>query len=183
MALDTTRPISTDGDSADLAHDNYTVFCHYEGDTGQFAVGQYTENVCDVPGKPNGQGEFIWYNDHTAQGMTWFATASLRMREKGAEDTRPYTLLSDWSSVIPGVKRTDFSSLETGYPERAAAAVRGGQPARPVEQPADPAPPEGLQPRRRRRHRVLGRRTSSRTQPVSGRWPRRSSPPARTRGP
>ena len=116
MALDTTRPISTDGDSPDLPHDNYTVFCHYEGDTGQFAIAQYTENVCDVPGKPNGQGEFIWYNDNTAQGMTWFATASLRMREKGAEDTRPYTLLSNWSSVIPGVKRTDFSSLEIGYP-------------------------------------------------------------------
>ena len=116
MALDTTRPISTDGDSPDLPHDNYTVFCHYEGDSGQFAIAQYTENVCDVPGKPNGQGEFIWYNDYTAQGMTWFATASLRMREKGAEDTRPYTLLSNWSSVIPGVKRTDFSSLEIGYP-------------------------------------------------------------------
>ena len=116
MALDTTRPISTDGDSPDLPHDNYTVFCHYEGDSGQFAIAQYTENVCDVPGKPNGQGEFIWYNDNTAQGMTWFATASLRMREKGAEDTRPYTLLSNWSSVIPGVKRTDFSSLEIGYP-------------------------------------------------------------------
>lgn len=116
MALDTTRPISTDGDSPDLPHDNYTVFCHYEGDSGQFAIAQYTENVCDVPGKPNGQGEFIWYNDNTAQGMTWFATASLRMREKGAEDTRPYTLLSNWSSVIPGVERTDFSSLEIGYP-------------------------------------------------------------------
>lgn len=116
MALDTTRPISTDGDSPDLPHDNYTVFCHYEGDTGQFAIAQYTENVCEVPGKPNGQGEFIWYNDNTAQGMTWFATASLRMREKGAEDTRPYTLLSNWSSVIPGVERTDFSSLEIGYP-------------------------------------------------------------------
>ena len=116
MALDTTRPISTDGDSEDLPHDNYAVFCHYKGDQGQFAVGQYTENVCNIPGKPNGQGEFIWNNDHTAQGMTWFATATLRMREKGAEDTRPYTLLSNWSSVIPGVKRTDFSSLETGYP-------------------------------------------------------------------
>ena len=34
MALDTTRPISTDGDPPDLPHDNYTVFCHYEGDSG-----------------------------------------------------------------------------------------------------------------------------------------------------
>ncbi|ROQ04633.1 glycosyl hydrolase family 2 [Rathayibacter sp. PhB93] len=117
MALDSTRPISTDGDSPDLPHDNYTVFCHYEGDSGQFAIGQYTENVCELPGKPNGQTEFIWNNDHTPQGMTWFATATLRMREKGADDTRPYTLLSNWSSVIPGVKTTDFTSLERGYPD------------------------------------------------------------------
>ncbi|MFE5671020.1 glycoside hydrolase family 2 TIM barrel-domain containing protein [Agromyces sp. NPDC056523] len=116
MALDTTRPISTDGDSEDLPHDNYTVFCHYQGDQGQFAVGQYTENVCDIPGKPNGQGEFIWNVDHTPRGFTWFATAGLRMREKGAEDTRPYTLLNAWSSVIPGVERTDFGSIEAGYP-------------------------------------------------------------------
>lgn len=116
-ALDPTRPVSTDGDSKDLPqHDNYTVFCHYQGDQGQFAVGQYTENVCDVPGKPNGQGEFLWNVDHTPQGFTWFATSGLRMREKGAEDTRPYTLLDAWSSVIPGVERTDFSSIERGYP-------------------------------------------------------------------
>ena len=116
-ALDPTRPISTDGDSKDLPqHDDYTVFCHYKSDQGQFAVGQYTENVCDVPGKPNGQGEFLWNVDHTPQGFTWFATSGLRMREKGAEDTRPYTLLNAWSSVIPGVERTDFSSIERGYP-------------------------------------------------------------------
>ncbi|WP_129337314.1 glycoside hydrolase family 2 TIM barrel-domain containing protein [Cellulomonas endophytica] len=116
-ALDPTRPISTDGDSADLPqHDDYTVFCHYQGDQGQFAVGAYTENVCDVPGKPNGQGEFLWNVDHTPQGFTWFATAGLRMREKGAEDTRPYTLLNAWTSVIPGVERTDFTSIEREYP-------------------------------------------------------------------
>ena len=80
------------------------------------AVGQYTENVCENPGKPNGQGEFTWFRDDTPQGFTWFATAGLRMREKGAEDTCPYTLLNAWSSVIPGVKRTDFGSIETGYP-------------------------------------------------------------------
>ena len=117
-SLDATRPVSTDGDSPDLPHDDYTVFCHYEGDQGQFAVAQYTENVCEVPGKPNGQGEFIWYSDHTPQGFTWFATSTMRMREKGAEDTRPYTLLDAWTSVIPGVKRTDLT-IEFGYPNGA----------------------------------------------------------------
>ena len=38
----------------------------------------------DRAGKPQGQGEFLWYNDSTPQGFTWFGTASMRMREKGA---------------------------------------------------------------------------------------------------
>ncbi|GAA2470298.1 sugar-binding domain-containing protein [Winogradskya humida] len=114
MKHDTTRPISTDGDSADLPqHDNYTVFCHYDG----FSFGQYTESVCGGPaGKPHGQGEFIWSADSTPQGMTWFATATMRMREQGASDSRPYTMLSAWSSIIPGVKRTDMR-LEINYPQ------------------------------------------------------------------
>ena len=106
MGLDATRPISTDGDSHDLPHDNYTVFCHYDDSRS----GQYTESICAGPaGKPQGQGEFLWYNDHTPQGLTWFATASMRMREQGADDIRPYTLLDAWASVIPGVKRTDLT--------------------------------------------------------------------------
>ncbi len=113
MALDQTRPISTDGDSFDLpTHDNYTVFCHYDG----FSFGAYSESICAGPsGKPQGQGEFLWYKDSTPQGFTWFGTASMRMREKGADDTRPYTLLSAWASFVPGVKRTDMT-LEIGYP-------------------------------------------------------------------
>ena len=113
MSLDQTRPISTDGDSLDLAtHDNYTVFCHYDG----FSFGAYSESICAGPaGKPQGQGEFLWYRDSTPQGFTWFGTASMRMREKGADDTRPYTLLSAWASFVPGVKRTDVT-LEIGYP-------------------------------------------------------------------
>ena len=110
---DATRPVSTDGDSADLAaHDDYTVFCHYDN----FSFGSYTESTCAGPaGKPRGQGEFIWWVDSTPQGMAWFGTASMRMREKGASDVRPYTLLSAWSSFVPGVKRTDMT-LEISYP-------------------------------------------------------------------
>lgn len=74
------------------------MFCHYHG----FSFGRYDESICDGPiGKPQGQGEFIWSHDDTIEGMTWFATSTLRMREKGVDDTRPYTLLSAWSSVIP----------------------------------------------------------------------------------
>ena len=116
MSLDTTRPISTDSaidsSAADLPHSNYTVFCHYDG----FSFGKYSESICSGPaGKPQGQGEFLWFSDHTPQGARWFATASMRMREKGAADVRPYTLLDVWSSVIPGVRRTSMN-IESGYP-------------------------------------------------------------------
>jgi hypothetical protein len=112
MRYDTTRPISTDGESPDLPHDNYTVFCHYHG----FSFGKYDESVCDGPaGKPHGQGEFIWSADSTPQGLAWFGTATMRMREQGGSEARPYTLLSGWVSHIPGVKRTDMR-LESGYP-------------------------------------------------------------------
>lgn len=117
MRLDKTRPISTDSavddPEMDLPHDNYTMFCHYAD--GVFPP-VYTESICSGPeGKPQGQGEFIWPNDNMPQGATWFATASMRMREKGAEDVRPYTLLNLWSSFVPGVKRTDMST-EWLYP-------------------------------------------------------------------
>ena len=115
MQHDATRPVSTDAGPAatmDLPHDNYTVFCHYDG----FSFGNYSESICGQPvGKPRGQGEFIWWVDSTPQGMAWFGTASMRMREQGASDTRPYTLLSAWASVIPGVDRTDMT-LEINYP-------------------------------------------------------------------
>ncbi|MFG2003918.1 glycoside hydrolase family 2 TIM barrel-domain containing protein [Spirillospora sp. NPDC048911] len=109
---DPTRPISTDGDSEDLPHPDYTVFCHYDGQS----FGAYSESICAGPkGKPQGQGEFLWWRDSTPQGMAWFGTATMRMREQGADDARPYTLLSAWASVIPGVKKTDMR-LEISYP-------------------------------------------------------------------
>jgi len=116
MSGDTTRPVSIDGNSADLPHDNFTVFCHYGGGTGT-AIGQYTESICAGPvGKPRGQGEFLWSADNTPQGFTWFATATLRMRAQGASDVRPYTLSSAWVSFIPGIKHTDMT-LEFLYPK------------------------------------------------------------------
>ena len=116
MALDTTRPISTDSavdGTGDLPHDNYSVFCHYKD--GVYPA-PYTESICDGPvGKPQGQTEFVWPGDNTAQGAVWFSTGSLRMRAKGASDVRPYTLPDVWASVVPGVKRTDMV-IEWFYP-------------------------------------------------------------------
>src|SRR4051812_41632729 len=119
MAADTTRPISTDFTAFDLPHDNYTTFCHYDSDTPLGVLsgtGKYTDRICpDGPsqGKPQGQGEYLWPADNTKQGFTWFGTSAEKMREKGADDIRPYTLLSAWSSLIPGT-RTDQLTLEQG---------------------------------------------------------------------
>ena len=119
MAVDTTRPISTDFTAFDLPHDNYTTFCHYDSDTPLGVIvgtGKYTDRICpDGPsqGKPQGQGEYLWPADNTKQGFTWFGTSAEKMREQGADDIRPYTLLSAWSSLIPGT-RTDQVTLEQG---------------------------------------------------------------------
>ncbi|PWD51773.1 beta-galactosidase [Serinibacter arcticus] len=106
MAEDTTRPISSDGNSEDLGYDNYTTWCHYVGEDSD----KYTDDVCEgfpAPGKPHGSGEHIWYKDNTHQGFMWFATSTERMRTKGAADIRPYSLLSAWGSFVPGVSTTD----------------------------------------------------------------------------
>jgi Glycosyl hydrolases family 2, TIM barrel domain/S-layer homology domain len=106
MAEDTTRPISSDGNSEDLGYDNYTTWCHYVGEDSD----KYTDDVCKdrpAPGKPHGSGEHIWYKDNTHKGFMWFATSTERMRTKGAADIRPYSLLSAWGSFIPGVRTTD----------------------------------------------------------------------------
>ncbi|MFL5822746.1 MAG: glycoside hydrolase family 2 TIM barrel-domain containing protein [Solirubrobacteraceae bacterium] len=140
MAVDVTRPISTDAFSApseatqfesvaipppnadgvytdELPFSNYTVFCHYYG---QDSSG-YTANPCkDAPGltsgKPYGQGEFIWPHDNSKRGFTYFATTSEPMRVKGASDIRPYTLLSAWASVIPGVRNREMTLEQGGHP-------------------------------------------------------------------
>ena len=38
------------------------------------------------------------------------------MREKGADDIRPYTLLSAWSSLIPGTQMTQMQLEQGGHP-------------------------------------------------------------------
>lgn len=109
MEVDGTRPISIDtgaGPYNEITHPNFALFPHYGEYNNKW--GQYTDEVYARADRPYGCGEFIWDKDNTRQGFAWFATATQAMRAKGASDTRPYTLLSAWSSVIPGTKTRDM---------------------------------------------------------------------------
>ena len=119
MAVDTTRPISADVSGSfqmynQLTQSNFSAFGHYLPNN----LGAYSDEVAVRTDRPFGQGELIWPKDVTPQGFAWFATATMSMRAKDASDIRPYTLLSAWSSVIPGV-RTPTMRLEPTYPEGA----------------------------------------------------------------
>ncbi len=114
-ALDPTRPVSADlggaGHNYDaMAYPDFATFGHYLDGSGT-----YTDQVGARPDRPFGQGEFVWPKDQTLQGMMWFATGTAAMRIKDASEIRPYTLLSAWASVIPGV-RTTMMKLEPLYP-------------------------------------------------------------------
>ena len=110
MQLDPTRPVSVDVTSKpydELRYPNFATFQHYVNDDGSIATG-YTDDVHPRSDRPYGRGEFIWPQDSTRQGFAWFATATEKMREKGASDIRPYALAGAWASVIPGVRSHDF---------------------------------------------------------------------------
>lgn len=109
MEVDGTRPLSLDSGASPfnaLAYPNFAVFPHYG--EGNNKWGKYTDEVYERPDRPYGSGEFIWDKDNTRQGFAWFATATQEMRAKGASDIRPYTLLSAWASVIPGVETSQM---------------------------------------------------------------------------
>src|SRR4051794_7677412 len=115
---DGTRPVSVEvgvGNNVSLypgmTYANFTVLPHYVD--GFYAYG---EGVVRVNGRPDGEGEYISPACNTKQGFEWFATATLAKRGKDASDLRPYTLLSAWASVIPGVRTGDFSPEEGGHP-------------------------------------------------------------------
>jgi hypothetical protein len=110
MANDGTRPVSIDVTSKpfdEMKYPNFSTFQHYVNEDGSIATG-YTDDVHPRPDRPFGRGEFIWPQDSTPQGFTWFATATEKMREKDASDIRPYALAGAWASVIPGVRSGDF---------------------------------------------------------------------------
>lgn len=115
MAVDGTRPISIDAAWYDfqassqyggLNYSNFSCYRHYGYDNHQW--GQYTDEVFPVTNRPYGSGEHLWDKDNTAQGFAWFATSTVNMRVKNASEIRPYTLLSAWASVIPGVSNTQM---------------------------------------------------------------------------
>ncbi|WP_433125318.1 RICIN domain-containing protein [Micromonospora sp. CA-240977] len=116
---DGTRPISIDaGIGADspsrypaMTYPNFAIFAHYLD-----GVGRYGEALNRHTGRPDGEGEYIWPACSTKQGFTWFATATAAKRGKDASDLRPYTLLSAWASVVPGVRTTDFTTEENTRP-------------------------------------------------------------------
>jgi hypothetical protein len=129
MAADDTRPVSGDsgysGASFDrgygIAASNFAVYEHYPGGTGTC-----TESVTTSTTRPFGVGEYIWPKDQTAQGLMWFATATMTLRQKDASELRPYTLLSGWSSFVPGT-RTTMMKLEPTYPEGVISAPLYGE--------------------------------------------------------
>jgi len=113
--LDGTRPISTDpfstGTNYGLPSPDFAVVGHYLG-----GIGAYTENVNANINNPYGQGEYIWSKDNSRQGLTWFGTSAMAMRRQDASDVRPYTLLSGWSSFVPGTLRTTMTIEQGGNP-------------------------------------------------------------------
>jgi hypothetical protein len=118
MAADDTRPVSADAgasgpntiNSYGITASNFAAFEHYPSG---FAV--YTHDVAVSTTHPYGDGEFIWAADNTAQGLMWFATSTVTLRQKDPSDIRPYTLLSSWASFVPGVK-SNMMGIEQGGP-------------------------------------------------------------------
>lgn len=115
---DGTRPVIVEvgvGNNVSLypgmTYANFAVIPHYVD-----GFGRYGEGLVSVNGRPDGEGEFIWPACNNKQGFEWFATATLAKRGKNATDLRPYTLLSAWASVVPGVRSTDFTPEEGGHP-------------------------------------------------------------------
>ena len=117
-AGDDTRPISADSIGSNAASmngypitaSNFTVMEHYPSGFADF-----TGRVDTTSARPFGVGEYIWSADNTKQGLAWFATSTMALRQQDASDLRPYTLLSGWASFVPGV-RTTMMSIEQGGP-------------------------------------------------------------------
>jgi hypothetical protein len=113
---DGTRPVSADtawnaNPWPTMLNGNFAVFSHYMD-----GIGKYGEARADLPGRPDGEGEYVWNAANTKQGFEWFATTTIAKRAKDASDLRPYTLLSGWASFVPGVRTTDYILEEGGHP-------------------------------------------------------------------
>jgi hypothetical protein len=118
-ADDDTRPVSADPSMGPNAANmngyptaaNFSVMEHYPS-----GFASYTDHVDTTTARPFGVGEFIWSADNTKQGLAWFATSTMALRQQDSSDIRPYTLLSGWASFVPGVKTTMMSIEQGGHP-------------------------------------------------------------------
>jgi len=118
-ADDDTRPVSADPSMGPNAANmngyptaaNFSVMEHYPS-----GFASYTDHVDTTTARPFGVGEFIWSADNTKQGLAWFATSTMALRQQDSSDIRPYTLLSGWAGFVPGVKTTMMSIEQGGHP-------------------------------------------------------------------
>jgi hypothetical protein len=134
MAVDDTRPVSEDIWSVDylkeplehvfrhlLDKDNFTWIEHYlSSDENGCAVHDcthYNDGVIPLHDRPFGLGEANLNCISTPMGLTCFATTIAMLRARDASDIRPYVLLSNWASSIPGVRTGDFKGEEQRHPE------------------------------------------------------------------
>ena len=114
IALDPTRPVSAECSRTGTCTTRSSTRTSPSSPTTS-AVSVSTRTPCRCGhDRPYGQGELIWPADQTRQGLMWFATSTMAMRAKNASDIRPYTLLSGWASVVPGVTTT-MMRLEPSY--------------------------------------------------------------------
>ena len=111
-ALDETRPISNESNYSYyniIDTDDFASFPHYitYGTSGMYA---------GYPDKPYGCGELLWPRCSSLQGFTEFGTLTQLMRYGGSANISPYTLLSAWSSLIPGVLTSQYITEESTTP-------------------------------------------------------------------
>ena len=112
MSVDGTRPISVDGTFYNtITHANFAEIGHYGNGVGQFTTAAFVTTTM-----PYGEGEYVWNVDNTKQGFEWFATSTQNLRAQGSSDARPYTLLSAWTSFVPGVATTQMALEQGGHP-------------------------------------------------------------------
>lgn len=95
-----------------LVKDDFTWIEHYlsYGDQGQIIPTSSRMNDAVIPleDRPFGLGEADWNANGNAAAFVNFAATTMLLRAAGASDVRPYVLLANWASSVPGVKTSDF---------------------------------------------------------------------------
>ena len=117
VAADDTRPVS-----ADPSGSGPTIINAYGVTAANFAVSNTTRaGSAPTPttsrSAPRARTASVSSSGRqtSAQGLMWFATSTVTLRQKDPSDIRPYTLLSAWASFVPGVK-ANMMTIEQGRP-------------------------------------------------------------------